>query len=541
MQDNRTALRGLFFVMKYISPNHRESLSATSSLNGQNEYVTSTNHALDVNATVSGSVTIPGVSTATNQTNGSQLTQIVDAGGEAVTVTGGKLDVNATVSGGSGTSSIDKSAFTVGSDSGTPAMGVYQSSLDTLSNGTTALFGMTNKRAIFANLQTSGGTETGVAATPLQVSLANTGANATAVKVDGSAVTQPVSGTVSIQANASVNLSQVAGQTAISSGVNGSQAVGGDTASAAADAGNPVKIGGKVNTTLPTFTDGQRGDLQLGIRGAALVQIMGAGSTTGAAASASGADGKSNSTAGINVYTLPSVFNSSTWDRTVSVVNATNSTGTGIAAAGILAQFDDVSPTSITENQFGNIRMSANRNVYGTIRDAAGNERGVNVTSGNSLQADLTTIAGTGAVTGHGTATGALRVELPTDGTGLVNAAQNGTWTVQPGNTANTTAWLVKQDVSSSATESSVNDTATSTTILASNSARKMALVENTSTADLYIRFSSSAATTSIGGYSVIIPANGGYYELPVPIYTGQINGIWLTDPNTGGASITEY
>lgn len=36
---------------------------------------------------------------------------------------------------------------------------------------------------------------TGVAANPLQVSLANSGANATAVKVDGSAVTQPVSGT----------------------------------------------------------------------------------------------------------------------------------------------------------------------------------------------------------------------------------------------------------------------------------------------------------------------------------------------------------
>jgi hypothetical protein len=38
-------------------------------------------------------------------------------------------------------------------------------------------------------------TPTGVAANPLQVSLANTAANATAVKVDGSAVTQPVSAT----------------------------------------------------------------------------------------------------------------------------------------------------------------------------------------------------------------------------------------------------------------------------------------------------------------------------------------------------------
>lgn len=39
-----------------------------------------------------------GGATSNNQTNGSQKTQIVDAGGEVVTVTGGKLDVNATAS-----------------------------------------------------------------------------------------------------------------------------------------------------------------------------------------------------------------------------------------------------------------------------------------------------------------------------------------------------------------------------------------------------------------------------------------------------------
>lgn len=34
------------------SPNHQEGVSAVSSINGNNEYVYSTNHALDVNATV---------------------------------------------------------------------------------------------------------------------------------------------------------------------------------------------------------------------------------------------------------------------------------------------------------------------------------------------------------------------------------------------------------------------------------------------------------------------------------------------------------
>lgn len=43
--------------------------------------------------------------------------------------------------------------------------------------------------------------------------------------------------------------------------------VGGNVASGATDSGNPVKAGGKYNSTLPTLTDGQRGDVQLDSRG----------------------------------------------------------------------------------------------------------------------------------------------------------------------------------------------------------------------------------------------------------------------------------
>ena len=67
----------------------------------------------------------------------------------------------------------------------------------------------------------SGGTvEAGTASNPLHVSLANTGANATAVKVDGSAVTQPVS----ISGNQAVNLTQLAGNS-VSAG-NGASGTG---------------------------------------------------------------------------------------------------------------------------------------------------------------------------------------------------------------------------------------------------------------------------------------------------------------------------
>jgi hypothetical protein len=58
---------------------------------------------------------------------------------------------------------------------------------------------------------------------------------------------------------------------------------------------------------------------------------------------------------------------------------------------------------------------------------------GVNVQfvlSNNAAKIDVSSINGVTTATGHGTAAGALRVELPTDGTGLVNAAQSGTWNV---------------------------------------------------------------------------------------------------------------
>lgn len=143
---------------------------------------------------------------AATQTNGTQLTQIVDAGGDAVTVTGGKLDVNATISGsGGGVSAIDNSAFTAGSDSANPIMGFYHSTVDTVTDGRLAAVGLTSKRGLFVNLQTAAGAETGVAAVPLQVSLANTGANSNKLLVTPDSVALP--------ANQSVNVSQINGVT----------------------------------------------------------------------------------------------------------------------------------------------------------------------------------------------------------------------------------------------------------------------------------------------------------------------------------------
>ena len=91
-------------------------------------------------------------------------------------------------------------------------------------------------------------------ASPLPVTLANTGANATAVKVDGSAVTQPVSGTVAVSTVNSVAPafgSGVRGATVqrVTIATDDSVPVIGTVAHDAADSGAPIKVGGRARTS----------------------------------------------------------------------------------------------------------------------------------------------------------------------------------------------------------------------------------------------------------------------------------------------------
>ena len=90
---------------------------------------------------------------------------------------------------------------------------------------------------------------------------------ASAWKVDGSAVTQPVS------LAASVSVQQV---TAASLNAQ----VVGNVGSASADSGNPVKVGAINKTTLLTLTDGQRSDLTVDTRQALQVTLMTRNSAT---------------------------------------------------------------------------------------------------------------------------------------------------------------------------------------------------------------------------------------------------------------------
>lgn len=75
------------------------------------------------------------------------------------------------------------------------------------------------------------------------------------------------------------------------------------------------------------------------------------------------------------------------------------------------AEFDDTGPDSVDEGDAGALRMSGRRELYTQIRDAAGNERGVNVNASNQLAiAGPVTNAGTFAVQVDGDALTALQL-----------------------------------------------------------------------------------------------------------------------------------
>lgn len=72
----------------------------------------------------------------------------------------------------------------------------------------------------------------------------------------------------------------------------------------------------------------------------------------------------------------------------------------------------------------GSATYTAGSTNYVTV-DTAGNQCGASGAAPSGTQnVNITQVAGASVATGHGTAAGALRVELPTDGTGLVNVAQ---------------------------------------------------------------------------------------------------------------------
>lgn len=119
---------------------------------------------------------------------------------------------------------------------------------------------------------------------------------------------------------------------------------------------------------------------------------------------------------------------------------------------------------------------------------------------------------------------------------GTPSVSVSGTPSVTVSGTA-TVSGTVNPSRAGTGAHTSVNDTATSTTLVAANASRLGGTIYNDSSALLYVLW--GAGTASPTNYSVRVYSNG-YVEIPVN-YTGIVVGVWATDPNDGTAQVSEF
>ena len=372
-------------------------------------------------------------------------------------------------------------------------------------------------------------------------------ASMTAIKVDGSAVTQPVS----------IATNQPAG----------------NVASGAADSGNPLKVGGKYNATPITLADGNRGDLQVDANGYLCVDIK-AGAGSGGTALADNATftrGTTSETpvAGVVETSAPTLTNGKAGALSLTTGGAVRvdissggiSSGTaGTPSSNVVSVQGISSMTPIDGNvkQLNGTTVDTNSGVKsaGTLRVVLATDQPqltnkLLVTPDANSAVNVAQMNGVAVTMGNGVAgTGVQRVAIASDNTAFtVNAAQSGTWTVQPGNTANTTAWLV-QDVAGTTGGSSFNGfvgaaSNNKTQIKGSAGTLYLVSVQNLAATPVYLKvFDKTSANVTAGttacDYQFMIPGNTAGAGIVLDSTKGIAHANGITIMLTAGIATTD-
>lgn len=179
---------------------------------------------------------------------------------------------------------------------------------------------------------------------------------------------------------------------------------------------------GAVTTSAPTYTTGQSSPLSLDTSGSVRVAVV-SGSTGNAAAGNTGSAVPTQADyGGVNI------------GGTLRGRTGVNPSGSVYAAQTDLTSIAGTT-TSVNNGAVdaGTLRVTLANNSTGTVALAAGSAQIGHLEANQS--ANIAQINGVTPLMGNGaTGTGAIRVSLANDSTGVV----------QPGNTANTTPWLVQ-------------------------------------------------------------------------------------------------
>lgn len=152
--------------------------------------------------------------------------------------------------------------------------------------------------------------------------------------------------------------------------------VQGAVAAGAADSGNPVKIGGRFNTSAPTLANGQRGDVQITPGGSLIVAVGVQGGAQAGVGNYGSGDGNNAGTGTLSTASLSQLYNGTTFDRQRSI-NSAQAAGTGTAAVAI-------APTS-----------AASGGISPAVSASAENNHVLKASAGNAYNASATNLTAT--------------------------------------------------------------------------------------------------------------------------------------------------
>lgn len=303
---------------------------------------------------------------------------------------------------GGGTSMVDDAAFTVGTTEFTPIGGTYRSTRDAVNDGDGGALAMTAKRGAYVTLETpDGDSAMDETLNALKVEIIDGSGNqitsfggGTEYTQDDAAPTNPIGGMMMGVRRDSPPGPIGADGDVLAIAVDQYGRIQANFASViqVENSSSPLEVDVmSIPTVTVQATNLDIRDLTSVSDSVAAVQSGAWSVTADTELPAAGAlaDSAANpTTTSVGAFTSLWDDNASTWSRQKSIRHGLNTLGTGVAAVGMMLEFDDTSPTSVTENQFAAWRGSSRREAYMQIRDAAGNERGANVTAGGALQVD---------------------------------------------------------------------------------------------------------------------------------------------------------
>lgn len=392
-------------------------------------------------------------------------------------------------------------------------------------------------------------------------------ASMTPLLVNGSGVTQPVSGTVTAELSATDN----AVLDAIAASLAGTLTVGSHAVTnagtflvqaaqsgtwnvtnilgtislptGASTAANQSTIIGHLDGVegLLTTIDGDTGSLAGCVGGTELqVDIVSSALPTGAATSA---NQSTANTALSAIQTATQLLDDAVY---VDDADWTDSTSKHLLVGGLYQS----TPQSITDGDVGPLQVTQNGylivSVNGTLTvasHAVTNAGTFAVQAAQSGTWNITNVSGTvslptGAATAANQSTANTALSAIQTAVQLIDNAISGNEmqvdvvAALPAGT--NTIGVVMDERVSTPSLSNVSGSTSSVQLLASTAGRKAAYFHNDSTSVAYVKFGTTASTTS---YTVKMNPDA-FYEIPQPVYTGRIDAIWASA--TGAMRITE-